>query len=77
VRQVGWRGAVTACQARPGGGWVITASVRPWLVAKGLRHSYVLDSVEETYEFVAGRVRLLESDATTAKPRLQAFPPAF
>jgi hypothetical protein len=34
----------------------------------------LIDGVEETYEFVEGRVHLVESDAAIAKPGHQVFP---
>lgn len=78
VRQVGWYGGVLGCEPRPGGGWLVKVVIRPWLYPTVyLRHTFVLDTVEETYEFVGGRVRMVESNAAIAKPGLQVFPIAW
>jgi len=74
VRQVGWYGAILACEPRPAGGWLIKVSIAPWLVTTRLRRTLLSDRVEETYEFVGGRIRLVESDAALAKPERQRFP---
>ena len=77
VLRIGWYGGVTGCEPRPGGGWLVKVVIRPWLHSMGIRHNYVLDTVEETYEFVGGGIRLLASDAAEAKPALQHFPVAY
>ncbi len=76
VSQVGWWGTITKAQPRPEGGWLLRVSVRPWLQGS-LRHTLVLDTVEETYEFSGGKIRLVGSDAGIEKPKLQRFPVAY
>ncbi|HEU5432219.1 MAG TPA: hypothetical protein VFU81_11185, partial [Thermomicrobiales bacterium] len=66
------------CEPRPAGGWRITVGIHPWLhSARYLRHTLVLDSVEETYEFIDGQVRLVKSNAALAKPNRRGFPVAW
>jgi hypothetical protein len=78
VRRIGWYGNVLGCEPRPDGGWLVKVVIRPWLHPMVyLRFSFVLDSVEETYEFVGGRVRLVETNAAVANSSQQVFPPAF
>lgn len=76
VSQIGWYGAVSGCEPRPGGGWSVKVVIRPWLYSMSLK-TLVVDSVEETYEFVRGRVRLVKSNAAQAKPTLQHFSIVF
>ena len=73
VRRLGWYGAVVGCEPRPGGGWFVKVTIGPWLYSMSLK-TLVMDSVEETYEFVEGRVNLVESNAAIAKPGHQRFP---
>jgi hypothetical protein len=77
VRRIGWYGGVLGCAPRPGGGWLVKVAIRPWLYTMTFRHSYVVDTVEETYEFVGDRAHLVESNAAIAKPELQVFPCAW
>jgi hypothetical protein len=76
VTQVGWHGSITEVERRTGGGWLVTVTLSPRLCG-AVRHSMCFDSVEETYEFVGGRVRLVESNAAIPKPTFQVFPVAF
>jgi hypothetical protein len=73
VRQIGWYGAVLRCKPRAGGGWLVKVVIRPWLDTVSL-NTVLSDSVEETYEFVGVRTRLVESNAAIAKPAHQVFP---
>jgi hypothetical protein len=78
VRLIGWWGSISGIEPRPGGGWLVKVTMRPWLVTREyVRFSFVNDTVEESYEFVGDRIRLVKSDATEAKPTLQQFPVAF
>jgi hypothetical protein len=73
VRRIGWYGAVLSCEPRSGGGWLVKVVIRPWLYSSWLKTA-LSDSVEETYEFVEGRVHLVGSNAAIAKPGQQGFP---
>jgi hypothetical protein len=75
VIQIGWYGSITEVEPRREGGWLVKLTIHPWLC--GARHSLCLDSVEETYEFVGGRVRLVGSNAAIAEPRYHVFPIAY
>ena len=76
--QIGWWGSISGIEPRPGGGWLVKVTMRPWLDTREyVRFSYVNDAVEETYEFTGDRIRLMKSDAAEAKPTLQYFPVAF
>ncbi|APW61947.1 hypothetical protein [Paludisphaera borealis] len=78
VRRVGWRGHVLGCDSRPGGGWLVKVAVTPELRPQfSMRFCFVLDTVEETYEFVGDRVRMVESNAAIAKPDRHFFPIAW
>jgi hypothetical protein len=76
VIQIGWNGSITEVERRTGGGWLVKVTLSPWLCG-AVRHSMCFDSVEETYEFVEGRVRLVESNAAIPKPAYEVFPVAF
>jgi|GEM_PF-5460876 len=77
VRQIGWTGSVLDCTPRPEGGWVVKVTIHPWLSSRRLRHTLMGDSVQETWEFVGGQVRLLETNAATIRPDRQIFPVAL
>jgi hypothetical protein len=73
VARLGWYGGVIGWKPRPDGGWLVTVAIRPWLYSMQLK-TVLFDSVEETYEFVGGRVRLIGSNAAIPKPGNQVFP---
>lgn len=76
VLRLGWYGSVIGWEPRPGGGWLVKIAIHPWLHSMRFRHG-LFDSVEETYEFVGGRVRLIHSNAATARPGNRIFPAAL
>ena len=74
VARVGWYGGILSADPRPGGGWIVRIVIRPWLHPFG---GSLSDCVEETYDYVGGRLHLTRSDAAVAKPNLQKFRSVF
>ncbi len=71
ITRLGWYGAVKSVEPRPGGGWTVTVVIGPWLYIpfRGL----LMDQVEETYDYVEGRLHLARSDAAVARPNMQTI----
>lgn len=71
MTRMGWYGGIKSVEPRPGGGWVVRIVIRPWLYIPF--RGTMPDNVEETYDYVGGRLHMTQSDAADAKPNLQRF----
>lgn len=76
ARLIGWSGGILGLEPAAGGSWLVHIRVRPWLYSPTMRRTLVMDHVIEHYEYAAGKLRFVDSDAAIANPDRQVFPVA-